>query len=365
MIDPLERYLRSRSEPVSAVELAQNALKIPAVQPEQARQLVASILSNDARFVETHPGIWQLADTRIEMLVCLLQLYPFQTQHFSHLLTLRLQNWPGDSTPEVYYTKNLSAPEWAALGKTIAAKLDSTIVVFNGSGNQRTRLSEWIGESAGARLAFPLLVRLALHENLLAKSEATLHIPDIDSHEPGVLFEDFADRWRTFATNVGAELPALLTKACQPMPKFDFNNKGFTAEALTRLPQQPGVYIMRAENRKVLYVGKAANLHRRVNSYFRRPEEESEKIAAIQDRIHFLDVEPLGSELEALLREEQLIRELDPELNIQRQVQSRSARQRERFPRILILPHADPSRRNVVLLNPGDTFILTEEKSAT
>ena len=40
-------------------------------------------------------------------------------------------------------------------------------------------------------------------------------------------------------------------------------------EELKKLPNKPGVYIMRDEKDVILYVGKAVNLHNRVRSYFR------------------------------------------------------------------------------------------------
>ena len=46
-------------------------------------------------------------------------------------------------------------------------------------------------------------------------------------------------------------------------------------ENLRKLPEKPGVYIMRDENNTILYVGKAINLKRRVSSYFRKTRKSS------------------------------------------------------------------------------------------
>ena len=81
------------------------------------------------------------------------------------------------------------------------------------------------------------------------------------------------------------------------------------------LPAGPGVYLMRDVKGEVLYVGKAGNLRRRVRSYFGPGGQHSRRIGRALAQLERVDHESTGSEFEALLREGELIRELQPPCN--------------------------------------------------
>jgi DNA polymerase III epsilon subunit family exonuclease len=81
------------------------------------------------------------------------------------------------------------------------------------------------------------------------------------------------------------------------------------------LPSLPGVYLFRDKAGEVLYVGKSKSLRRRVLSHFSSPERQLDGLA---QRVASVDFEVTGSEFEALLREAQLIQDLQPAYNIQR-----------------------------------------------
>ena len=89
-------------------------------------------------------------------------------------------------------------------------------------------------------------------------------------------------------------------------------------EKVRRLPEGPGVYLMKDRLGSVLYVGKAKNLKRRVSSYFqpsRRFRIEQPKIAAMLDLVADVDIMEVRSESEALLFEGKLIKEWKPKYN--------------------------------------------------
>jgi excinuclease ABC subunit C len=89
-------------------------------------------------------------------------------------------------------------------------------------------------------------------------------------------------------------------------------------EKVRRLPEGPGVYLMKDRLGSVLYVGKAKNLKRRVSSYFqpsRRFRIEQPKVAAMLDLIRDFDVLEVRSESEAILFEGKLIKEWKPKYN--------------------------------------------------
>ncbi len=90
---------------------------------------------------------------------------------------------------------------------------------------------------------------------------------------------------------------------------FDFQ------EELKKLPNKPGVYIMRDERDVILYVGKAINLHNRVRSYFRENIGRGPMIDKMVGLIARFEYIVTDSELEALVLENNLIKEHSPKYN--------------------------------------------------
>lgn len=121
----------------------------------------------------------------------------------------------------------------------------------------------------------------------------------------------------------GADLSGLLEAAS---PDVSFDTYGFDQQTLAGLPDCPGVYIMRDARGRVLYVGKAASLCRRLQDYFRAQADVPRKLEAIRSRIKTFNCYLVGSELEALLLEHRLIGELEPEINVQRALSQDSGR---------------------------------------
>ena len=98
-------------------------------------------------------------------------------------------------------------------------------------------------------------------------------------------------------------------KSDSTAPEFD--SKTF----LKRLTERPGVYRMLDTEGQILYVGKARNLKNRVSSYFRK-SGLSTKTEALVARIAGIEITITGSETEALLLEQNLIKSLRPPYNI-------------------------------------------------
>ena len=86
------------------------------------------------------------------------------------------------------------------------------------------------------------------------------------------------------------------------------------ADKANRLPLLPGVYIMLDEHNEVIYVGKAKKLKNRVSSYFHG--EHLPKVAAMVDKVRDFNVIVAGSEFEALVLENSLIKRHKPHYNI-------------------------------------------------
>lgn len=87
-----------------------------------------------------------------------------------------------------------------------------------------------------------------------------------------------------------------------------------TLEQLHALPEECGVYYLHNENGDVIYVGKSINIKKRIMQHF---ADNTAKANKLQQRVHDITFELTGSELVALLLEEQEIKRLQPEVNRQ------------------------------------------------
>ncbi len=101
-------------------------------------------------------------------------------------------------------------------------------------------------------------------------------------------------------------------------------------------PAKPGVYLMKDGAGEVIYVGKAKCLKDRLASYYSQPLGYTRKMDGLLQSVREIETRVLGSELEALLVESRLIKELQPRYNVQ-------LRNYEQYPFIKVdVSHAYP-----------------------
>lgn len=91
---------------------------------------------------------------------------------------------------------------------------------------------------------------------------------------------------------------------------FDFEDE------INKLPNEPGVYLMRNKDKKVIYVGKAKILKNRVRQYFRKNSSHTRKVIAMVSQIASFEYIITDSEREALVLENNLIKKYRPKYNI-------------------------------------------------
>src|ERR1700746_913630 len=84
------------------------------------------------------------------------------------------------------------------------------------------------------------------------------------------------------------------------------------------LPHKPGVYLFKDRFNRVIYVGKARDLHKRVGQYFHpsRQQRSDRKTQALLESIWDLEAHTVKSEPESLLLEGKLIKEYRPRYNV-------------------------------------------------
>lgn len=126
------------------------------------------------------------------------------------------------------------------------------------------------------------------------------------------------------------------------------------SEKVRAFPQTPGVYLMKDEAGRVIYVGKAKNLRSRAGSYFLRAARQEQRTATWIHEICDIDYLECDSEVDALLAESRLIKDVQPKHN-KEQKDDKSfpylmITTREDFPRVELT--REPKTSGVKLYGP-------------
>jgi excinuclease ABC subunit C len=135
----------------------------------------------------------------------------------------------------------------------------------------------------------------------------------------------------------------------QPDTRFEF-----AAEKVRSFPQTPGVYLMKDAAGIVIYVGKAKNLRSRAGSYFLKGAEQEIRTASWIHEICDIDYVDCDSEVDALLMESRLIKDIQPrhnkELKDDKTFPYLQITTRDDFPRIEVT--REPSSTGTKLYGP-------------
>ena len=119
-------------------------------------------------------------------------------------------------------------------------------------------------------------------------------------------------------------------------------NLGFrkAAQKVREFPQTPGVYLMKDSTGVVIYIGKAKNLRSRAGSYFQSTAEKEARTAEWIHQIADIDYMECASEVDALLTENRLIKDIQPRHN-------KDLKDDKTFPYLMITTHEDYPRVEV------------------
>ena len=121
---------------------------------------------------------------------------------------------------------------------------------------------------------------------------------------------------------------------------------------LSKLPTNPGCYIYKNKDNQIIYIGKAKNLKKRVNTYFSR-EDLDPKTSALVSNISSVDFIVTNTEMEALLLENNLIKKNKPKYNIELKDSREYTYLKlttETFPRLVIL--REKPKSNEIVFGP-------------
>ncbi len=126
------------------------------------------------------------------------------------------------------------------------------------------------------------------------------------------------------------------------------------ADKVKQFPTGPGVYLMKDEQGRVVYVGKAKNLRNRAGHYFTKAATEDQRTADLVKVIADIDFLEAPTEVDALLLEARLVKDTQPRFNMllkdDKSFPYLQIRTREQFPRVEFT--RTPRRRGVKLYGP-------------
>jgi excinuclease ABC subunit C len=111
-------------------------------------------------------------------------------------------------------------------------------------------------------------------------------------------------------------------------------DNSFAAGKVRDFPQSSGVYLMKDAAGRVIYIGKAKNLRARAGSYFLKAAAEDSRTALLVQEIRDIDYLPAESEVDALLMEARLIKDILPKYN-------RDLRDNKTFPYLEVHTHEE------------------------
>lgn len=383
--DKVFAFVQSRKERgATAAEIASAYLFPTGAQPAIAEKLAQSILSADARLTRRADGMWvALAPatpaqvpgfTVLESVGVLVGRRPYDVDCSAIRLdaagkaagargaAIRPEPWPPGMVlpPQLAAKVRAGVPAQELLPKIAEFARGSTLTAWR-IGALHAAVARRLGDEENvALLSLRRLARRFVDARIdrAADLAARLGLP---ARDPGTASDRARITTELFATLLARRaefgLPPVEDWAAEqhaPRQEADFTGREFDRDFIEKLPEVPGVYVMRNASGAAIYVGKGRNLRDRVRSYFRPRVEIDEKTARIREEVARIETEPTGSDLAACLLEQERIRALEPTINIQFDVHARPAAAKEPRRRIiLIAPATDAAQAELFLLH-GD-----------
>jgi DNA polymerase-3 subunit epsilon len=227
-----------------------------------------------------------------------------------------------------------SAPEFRSVAQTIIDLVGDAPLVGHNAAFDVSFINAELGRCGQPRLVNACIDTLAL-ANALLKDQRRLNLADVArglgvearrAHRALSDAETTLDVFRVLvarAREAGmGTLDGLLYLSAGKSPRIASartpagrGHAVLDRSHLAGIPNAPGVYVMRDKDDRVMYVGKSKELRKRVASYYSQPLGYTRKMDGLLESLAKIDVEVVGSELEALILESQLIRRYRPRFN--------------------------------------------------
>jgi hypothetical protein len=346
------RYLRRQGEPVPSTVVVSEVLATRVADESAARRVLETAFSGDARLVYGERG-WVVAGDEAAP-----HAGATPAPAAPHALIGLEGERPGRGRPfllsRVTAVRVVDGEVVAAasgqpggadrtLRREVLDILDGVVPVLHDPPGSRLAFERWLGDPLPSPVSLRVLgaARLGLPASApLAALAARLCPSWRDTEDPADLADALQgcleglrgpdETWEDLRRATGSRGPAL-----------DWTRFAFDREVLDAIPHVAGTYRFYDGDDRLVYVGKSKDLHRRVGSYFREGRGRPGRVQRLLEVIHRLEVEPSGSDLEAVLREAAAIARGRPQRNVQRRFHMRLSRN-ERLRSVLILEPAFP-----------------------
>jgi hypothetical protein len=341
------RVLRTRGRSVGSLDLAREVLATRSTSEPIATRVLEAAFGGDRR-LRYADGAWALAEpmagraaparVRDADRVFLAPTIE-RSGRTPHLVAVSAARMRGRRIVGAC-SGRAEGPASARLRAELTRLLEGAVPVLHDTRGSIGALERWLGRA----LAAPVSLRE------LARDRFGLRA----SHGLGALMGRLGIRWRDtdeprdVAAALDAALRALRRRG-EPLQELrvrhdaarapvDLARFAFDEAFLRSVPHAPGTYRFYDLEGRLTYVGKSANLARRLASYFHtRP---SPRVRRLLDTLWRIDYRPAGSDLEAMLREAAQIRRDRPASNVVREVHVRG--RRLSLDSLLIVEPAEP-----------------------
>ncbi|MBN2413896.1 nucleotide excision repair endonuclease [candidate division KSB1 bacterium] len=375
MYEHIVKYLREKAAPASASEIVNQVLKIKGGDEQTAEQILRPILKDAENIYYTKNGLIELKQGGAESVqedehIVFCKIIPASSRSISQWNSLQLVFYRRNKELERYnFFEHAPATQLNPLQlrshfEQIRNLIKNFPIVFDGFGNQISLFKCTMLKLTGKDLENPVISLYRVAKRIF---------PDIKIQDPAHLSfllggRGYKDAVMEIQMNSLIEQFFSLRQFCYDKEvtslteliefqeikktKVDFGGYAFNDAFLENLPSDPGVYIMKNEAEQVIYVGKSKNLYNRLNSYFTGLEKVEKKLEKIRFEIHDIEIILTGSELEALLLEQELIDQYKPPINRQLEVHERIRKERYIYKRILFLPSATMDKIKLYFIDP-------------
>jgi len=379
LYEHIVKYLRDKAAPASASEIVNRVLKIQGSDEGTAGKILKPFIENANDIYITGNGLFALKDKdqqpgheaeHEDDNVVFCNIIPSTCRSVSQWTSLQLvlyrQNKQADTYkhPENTPVPAMNTAQLAAHFVRIRKFIRDYPIVFDGFGNQISLFKSGMLKLTGRELKNPVisLYRLAKRVFPDNKIQDPAHLSQLlggrgykeanpEVQMTSLVEQFFSLRQLCFDRDVKSLNGLIEFQEVQKI-NVDYSGYAFDDSFLENLPSAPGVYIMKNKGGEVIYVGKSKNLYSRLNSYFTGLEKLEKKLEKIRYEIHDIETILTGSELEALLLEQELIDEYKPPINRQVKVHERIKKERYIYKRILFLPSATAETIILYLIDP-------------
>jgi GIY-YIG catalytic domain len=358
------QYLEQAKEAVPSDQILRHALSIRSLNRLAAERVLDGILAQDPRFQRDVRGFWQIA-------AALPQDSPVA---FPHRATLFIQS-AGSRIDDLYVrgaihvSEKNRAWEFALAGVVspemlcgIRAEADGRILAAWNPRDvkrwnyllRRCALPAWSGETVFIETLAGRTLRRSLSSEDLS---GHLGVSPADQDRPADMARYLDDCLTQLIEIIPHHYRQSIARLQQwvdaGQERIDFSRFNFGPDLLARIPDSPGVYVMKNRVGNVLYVGKARNLKRRMHAYFTPRALKDSRVARIHQGLHSLEFFSTPSEIEALLLEMRLIREFHPSINIQTEVHERLHRYWREDNLVVLVPEPESGKAEAYFLCQG------------